>query len=186
MAPKKGVGDLIEAFPAIHRAYPNTRLVLLGDGPSRGNLEQQAANSGLGDRIHFTGFRGNVADLLPAFDIVVQPSISEGLSISLLEGLAAAKPVVACDITGNREVIRSRENGWLVPPSKPSALAAAIRLLLDEPELAGRLGRAAHADCRARFSEDRMVRHILYFYDHPAAAGRSALREDEPTCIRQS
>jgi glycosyltransferase involved in cell wall biosynthesis len=186
LAPKKGAGDLIEAFSAIHQAHPNTRLVLLGDGPSRGDLEQQAARSGLADRIHFIGFRDHVADLLPAFDIVVQPSISEGLSISVLEGLAAAKPVVACDITGNREVIRSRENGLLVPPSNPAALADAICLLLHRPELARSLAAAAHADCRTRFSEHRMVRQILYFYDHLAAARRSVLQEEEPICIRQS
>lgn len=183
LAPKKGIGDLIAAFPEIHRAFPATRLVVLGDGPSRDDLLRQAASTSVSDRIHFLGFRGDIAGVLPAFDVVVQPSISEGLSISVLEGLASAKPVVACDITGNREVIRSGENGLLVPPSDPSSLAAAIRTLLDRPDLARKLATAAVADCRSRFSEHRMVHQILYFYDHLAARRSGALRE-QPICIR--
>jgi glycosyltransferase involved in cell wall biosynthesis len=164
LAPKKGVGDLIQAFPIVHRRFPNTRLVLLGEGPARAELERQAQASGLGDRIHFTGFRDNVPDLLSAFDIVVQPSISEGLSISVLEGLAAGKPTLACDIEGNREILRTGRNGLLVPPSDPASLAAAICSLIEDPQYAGELGLAAQADCRERFSQTRMIEQILDVY----------------------
>jgi glycosyltransferase involved in cell wall biosynthesis len=169
LAPKKGVGDLIQAFPIIRAKFPNTRLVLLGDGPARVELEREAQASGLGDRIHFTGFRDNIPDLLSAFDIVIQPSISEGLSISVLEGLAAGKPMVACDIEGNREIFRAGENGLMVPPSDPNALAAAICSLIEDPQYAAKLGLAAQADCRERFSQTRMVEQILDVYRNLAS-----------------
>lgn len=174
LAPKKGVGDLIQAFPVIHGKFPNTRLVLLGDGPARAALEHEAQASGFGDQIHFTGFRDNIPDLLSAFDIIVQPSISEGLSISVLEGLAAGKPMVACDIEGNREIFRTGENGLMVPPSDPSALAAAICSLIEDPQYAQKLGLAAQTDCRERFSQTRMIEQILDVYRNLASRAVSA------------
>jgi len=183
LAEKKGVEDLIAAFPEIHRTHPNTRLVLLGEGPFRQELEQRAQQTGLADGIHFTGFRDNVPDLLAAFDIIAQPSISEGLSIAVLEAMAAGKPVVACDIQGNREVIASGVTGILTPPSDPAALATAMRFLLDNPSVARKLGIAAQADCYRRFSQERMVRQILGLYDD-TAAGKPAATGD--ICTQQN
>jgi glycosyltransferase involved in cell wall biosynthesis len=165
LAPKKGVEHLIEAFQQIHGFHPRARLVLLGEGPSQLELERQARSTGLGDRIHFLGFRRDVPELLAAFDFIAQPSISEGLSIAILEAMAAGKPLVACDIPGNREIITSGVNGILVPPSDPPALAMAIRSLLDNSAYARMLGETARADCRKRFSHDRMVRQTLSLYD---------------------
>ncbi len=174
LAEKKGVEDLIAAFPEIYRVHPNTRIVLLGEGPFRQELEQRARQTGLGDRIHFTGFRDKVPDLLAAFDIIAQPSISEGLSIAVLEAMAAGKPVVACDIQGNREVIESGVTGILTAPSDPGALATAMRFLLENPQTARKLGIAAQADCYRRFSEERMVQQILGLYDDTAAGKPAA------------
>jgi len=168
-APKKGLEDLIRAFPEIHKAHPKARLVLVGDGPSRPGLEKIAQRIQLGRQIHFTGFRNDIPDLLSAFDVVVQPSISEGLSLSIIEPMAAGKPIVACNIEGNREIITSRVNGLLVPPSDPAALAAAVGLLLKDPEYARALGKAAQDDCRERFSKARMVRQTVKLYDVVAA-----------------
>jgi glycosyltransferase involved in cell wall biosynthesis len=182
LGPKKGFGDLIQAFADIHKSHPNTRLVVIGEGSSRGGLERQARKTGVGDRIHFTGFRNDIPELLGALDILVQPSISEGLSISLLEGMAAGKTLVACDIQGNREVIFDGLNGVLVAPSNPRALAAAIRTLLDNPTRARELGLAAQVDCRKRFSHARMVKEILGLYDSVVSGKRatdSGLRGDQ-------
>lgn len=192
-APKKGVEDLIRAFPEIHRAHPNTRLVLVGEGPSRRGLEEQAQSTVVRDHIHFAGYRRDIPDLLAALDIVVQPSISEGLSLSILEPMAAGKPVVACDIEGNREIICSGQNGLLVPPSSPAALAGAVRWLLDDPAHARALGEAARADCRKRFLKERMVRQILNLYDIVAAGQpvtsvemKSGLLASSPETIRHT
>ena len=165
LVPKKGLEDMIRAFQQIHKFHPRARLVLLGEGPSQIELARQAQSTGLGDRIHFPGFRRNIPELLPAFDIIAQPSISEGLSIAILEAMAAGKPLVACDIPGNREIITSGVNGVLVPPSDPPALAMAIRSLLDKGPYARELGKTAQADCRKRFSQDRMVRQTLNLYE---------------------
>jgi len=175
LSPKKGVEDIIQAFQQVRGLHPHTRLVLLGEGSSRRELEQQARSTGLADRIHFPGFRRDIPELLPAFDIIVQPSISEGLSLAILEGMAAGKPVVACDIPGNREIITSGVNGILVPPSDPHGMAVALRFLLDNPSCARKLSKTALPDCRKRFSQDRMVRQILGLYDallsdHPSPA----------------
>ena len=165
LAPKKGMEDLIEAFRRMHAFHPPARLVILGEGPSNMDLRRQAQSTGVANRIHFAGFRRDIPELLAAFDIIVQPSISEGLSLAILEGMAAGKPVVACDIPGNREILVAGVNGILVPPSDPSALAKAFRWLLDNSEEARRLGEAAHADCRKRFSQERMVVETLRLYD---------------------
>jgi glycosyltransferase involved in cell wall biosynthesis len=184
LAPKKGIGDLIQAFTEIHRSYPHTRLILVGEGPSRSELEHQAKQARVGNRIHFTGFLEDIPNVLAAFDIIVQPSISEGLSISLLEAMAAGRPVVACDITGNREVIAPGVSGILVPPSDPSALAAAIRLLLDDPKHAQELGAAAQAECRTRFTQRRMVSEILGLYDHVAAGNQRFEPQTSPPALQ--
>jgi glycosyltransferase involved in cell wall biosynthesis len=128
-------------------------------------LRREAADSGAGNRIDFAGFRRNVPELLPAFDLVVQPSRWEGLSISLLEAMAAGRPLVACDVQGNRDVIEHGVNGLMVPPLDPAALSAAIVRLLSEPALAKRLGENAARDCRTRFSQQRMVEQTLAIYD---------------------
>jgi glycosyltransferase involved in cell wall biosynthesis len=165
LAPKKGVEDMIQAFQEIHEFHPHARLVILGEGPSQMELKRQAQSTGLADRVHFAGFCRNVPELLAAFDIIAQPSISEGLSLAILEAMAAGKPVVACDIPGNREIITSGVNGILVPPSNPPALAMAFRSLLDNSPYACKLGKTAQTDCRKRFSQDRMVRQTLSLYD---------------------
>jgi glycosyltransferase involved in cell wall biosynthesis len=165
LAPKKGLEDIIQAFEQIHEFHPRARLVLLGEGPSQIELERQAQSTGLGDHIHFLGFCRNVPELLAAFDIIAQPSISEGLSLAILEAMAAGKPLVACDIPGNREIITSGVNGILVQHSDPPALAMTFRSLLDDSPYARRLGKTAQADCRKRFSQDRMVRQTLSLYD---------------------
>ena len=177
LAPKKGIGIAVEAFPEIHRSHPNTSLVVAGEGPARAELEAQARRAGPGGGILFTGFRRDVPELLARFDIAIQPSISEGLSISVLEAMAAAKPLVVCDIPGNRELITPYVNGLLVPPSDPSALAAAVRWMLDHPSEARRFGARAQADCRARFSRERMVRQILQSYDSVAKRVKSSTGE---------
>ena len=91
--------------------------------------------------------------------------------------MAAGKPVVACDIQGNREVIASGVSGILTPPSDPASLATAIRFLLDNPGVARKLGTTARADCTRRFSQERMVRQILGLYDDTAAGKRAATGE---------
>jgi len=165
LAPVKAIEYAVRAMPAVVKKFPNARMVIIGEGPSEADLRREAAESGVADHIVFTGFRRNVPELLAAFDVVVQPSRWEGLSISLLESMAAGKPVVACDVQGNRDVLDHGRNGLMVPPQDPEALASAIVRLLSDSNFAGQLGRNAAQDCRERFSQQRMVEQTLAIYD---------------------
>ncbi len=165
LAPKKGLEYLIPVMPAAIAQFPSIQLVLFGEGPMRKSLCREAARLGVSGHVHFPGFRPDIPQLLAAFDIILQPSLSEGLSISLLEAMAAGRPVIACNIQGNREVIRHGETGLLVPPADSAALSDAIAKVLSDPAAAKTMGRNAAIECRARFSQERMVEQTIAIYD---------------------
>jgi glycosyltransferase involved in cell wall biosynthesis len=112
----------------------------------------------------FTGLRGDVPELLDEVTVSVLPSLSEGLSNAILESMAAGVPVVATAVGGNAEAVMDGVTGLLVPPGDPAALAGAICTLLEDDELATRLGRAGRERVEERFSEKRMVRDTEQFY----------------------
>lgn len=171
---QKGLVYLIRAFPLILRQTPSAHLVVAGEGPLRMELEREAAKSGAGSQIHFLGFRRDVPEMLAAFDVYVQPSLWEGLSISLIEALAAGKPIVATNIEGNREVVDDGMTGLLVPASDPEATARSVNELLGSPGFARTLGLNARCAAEERFSEERMVEQNLKAYD--AVVGRQRHR----------
>jgi glycosyltransferase involved in cell wall biosynthesis len=115
--------------------------------------------------VHFPGFRPDIAQLLAGFDVILQPSLSEGLSISILEAMAAGRPVIACNIQGNREVIRNGETGLLVAPADRAALSEAIVRVLSDPRAAKIMGEKAARECRIRFSQERMIKQTIEIYD---------------------
>ena len=102
-----------------------------------------AADLGLAGRVHFLGQRDDIPDLLAALDIFVLPSHSEGVSLALLEAMAAGLPVIATAVGGLPEVVTDGVNGLLIPPQDPEALAQALARLLDDPALAKKLGENA-------------------------------------------
>jgi len=113
-----------------------------------------------------------VPELLAACDVFALPSLWEGLSISLLEALAAGRPIVATDIDGNREAIEERKTALMVPAADPAGLAAALKEVLTNPRLAATLGHNARLSAQERFSQARMVAQNLAVYDRVVAAGR--------------
>lgn len=131
---------LIEQLPALIASHPATHLVLIGDGPLAQPLSALARARGVSDRVVFAGQRSDVADLTPAFDVFAMPSLTEGLSIALLEACATSLAVVATSVGGNPEIIRHEETGLLVPPADGPALLAALQRLAAEPALRLRLG----------------------------------------------
>ncbi|MFZ0594496.1 MAG: glycosyltransferase family 4 protein [Bryobacteraceae bacterium] len=179
LAPKKGLEYLMAAMPAVIARHPSVHLVLFGEGPLQVELLRQAEQLGISRHIHFPGFRKDIPQLLGGFDVVLQPSLSEGLSISILEAMAAGRPIIACDIQGNREVIRHGKNGLLVPPANAAALAEAIVRILSDPALAKTMGEEAARDCRTRFSQDRMVDETLAVYDRVCRSEVSEAIEPE-------
>ena len=165
----KGVEYFLEAAAAmgqrarIGRAR-NARFLIIGDGGHRKELEQYAARLGLGERVLFTGFRTDVSDVLSALDISVLPSLSEGLSNSLLESMAAGLPVIATNVGGNPEALEDGVTGIIVPPGDAGALARGMTLLLEDPERAAEFGEAARRRVAQRFSIEQMVRETEALY----------------------
>lgn len=154
----KGHVDLLDAL-----APPSNRdaafvLALAGDGPLRPALEAQANNLGIAEKLRFLGVRHDIDRLLLAADIYVQPSLQEGLSIALLEAMAAGLPVIATAVGAAVDVIVDGESGVLVPPNDPVALAAALEELLVDVDKRQRLGRAGRARVAREYSLERMCR----------------------------
>lgn len=146
------VGRLVREknYPLLLRAVtaiPNTELVFVGDGPLRGELEGEA-----GPQVQFLGQRADIAELLAGFDVFALSSSTEGMSIALLEAMAAACPTVVTAVGGNTELIQHEVTGLVVPPDDAAALRAAIERLLDDRGLANRLGAAAREVARQRYS----------------------------------
>jgi glycosyltransferase involved in cell wall biosynthesis len=172
MAPQKGFVYLLRAMPRVLEAVPAARLLLAGEGPLLDELEDEARQSGAGDRIHFLGFRRDIPELLAAFDVFALPSLWEGLSISLIEALAAGKAIVTTDIDGNREVVEHGETALVAPPADVPAFADALRTLLTDRPLAARLAANARRSAETRFSVERMVEQNLAVYDTVTATER--------------
>ncbi|MEE2792285.1 MAG: glycosyltransferase [Acidobacteriota bacterium] len=162
--PIKGHRYLIGAIPEVVRAYPEARFVLAGDGQSRSAAEGLVEQLGVGDRVTFTGEISDSLELMRASDLVVLPSVSEGLPITLIEAMALARPVVTTDVGGIPEVVEDGVTARVVPSRSPAALAGAMLELLDAPERARRLGAAASMVARERFSADQMVRRTEDLY----------------------
>lgn len=161
---QKGLEFLIQAAVLLGPAFPDLRVVLVGDGEERSTLEKQARSVGVEDRVHFLGVRMDIPDLLGAFDIYALPSRWEGLPMAVLEAMAAGLPVVASGVGGLPTAIRDGQEGLLVPPEDPAALAAALERLLADPELRRRMGSAAKQRYEADFTLQVMTRRYEALY----------------------
>src|SRR5262249_39705450 len=140
------------------------RLHIAGDGPCRAELERQAARLGLGEAVRFLGAVRDVPALLGGARLFVLPSLSEGVSLTLLEAVARGLPGVAAAVGGNPEVVADGETGLLVPPRDPPALARAVLDLWTRPESCARLGRAGRRRAEALFDVRRMVARYEALY----------------------
>jgi glycosyltransferase involved in cell wall biosynthesis len=165
LAEQKGLEYLVRAAPLLVKATPPITILLAGEGPLRQSLSALAKQLGVTDRVKFTGFRSDVGDLLAAADLVALPSLWEGLSISLLEAMAAGKAIVTTSIGSNREVTRDGAAAVLIQPKDPPALATAIRSLANDSERRKSLGRRAREEQQARYTLDRMLDAYLAEYD---------------------
>ncbi len=159
--PQKGLDYLLEAVALV----PEAIFIIAGEGPERPKLEKQVKNSNLGGRVIFLGFRRDIPDLLAGCDLFVLPSLFEGLPLSILEAMAAGKPVIATKIGGTDEAVIQEETGLLVPPGDAAALAGAIRRLLAEPELARQFGQSGKKRVYKEFSAQAMVRKTVQIYN---------------------
>src|SRR6185295_14480221 len=151
LEPVKDLPTLLKAVAIARRARPELRLRVVGDGSERSNLERLAQSLGLAEAVSFLGERRDVAEILSGASTFVSSSITEGVSLTLLEAMAVGLPVVATAVGGNPEVAVEGVTAALVPPGDPEALAAAIVATAGDPARAAEMGRAARARVECHF-----------------------------------
>ena len=170
LCPVKGQRELILAAHEIRNKCVEAKFIILGEdlefnGNYRNELEQLAGQLGLDGCVQFFGFRHNAAVLMHAFELFVLPSWIEGLPVTILEAMAAGKPVVATPVGGVPELVVEGVTGLLVPPRAPERLARAILDLLQQPDVAQEMGRNGRNRVRQHYSQRRMLTQVLSLYE---------------------
>jgi len=160
----KGHKELFEAMASLKERHP-VHALIVGGGRRIDEIRALAASLGLAGEVHFLGPRRDVPDLLTAMDIFVLPSYSEGVSLALLEAMAAGLPVIATAVGGTPEVVTDGENGLLIPPRDAEALARALERLMGAPDFAKKLGQNARKHVREHYSLERLGREINAIYE---------------------
>lgn len=156
--PNKGHASLLAAFEKVFQTYQNVILLLVGDGPEKSRLKMHIQNYRSKDQIFFLGVRRDVPDILKGSDCFVLPTAFEGMSNALLEAMATGLSVITTDIPENRELIKEKHNGILVPVQNNKALEEALLFLHDHPEERRRLGNNAQAFIQQSFSLEETER----------------------------
>lgn len=157
MVPVKCHDDLVAAFAVLHRQHPEARLLLIGDGPLRDAIKRQVSGLGLDDAVLLPGNREDIDAVLPAMDIAVLSSSSEGMSNALLEAMACGLPVIATAVGANTQLVADGGNGLLSPPRMPELLARSMLALAGSPARRQAMGAASRARVVASHSLGRMV-----------------------------
>ena len=155
---------LITAFSKISPLFPQSKLLIVGEGRLRPNLEKLCEEFGLEDRVLFLSHRRDVPSILNLLDIFILPSRSEGCSLSILEAMAAGKAVVATNVGGNPELVLNGQTGLLVPPSQPDKLAEKMIFLLKNEELRKKMGGEGKKRVKERFSRESMIKNYEELY----------------------
>ncbi|HLY24670.1 MAG TPA: glycosyltransferase family 4 protein [bacterium] len=169
LAPVKGVRYLIEAMPRVRDAVPAATAVIVGDGPERAKLQARASALGLNGAVKWLGLRTDVPEIMSLADVVVLPSLNEGMGRVVVEAFAAGRPVVGSRVSGIQDLVADGETGYLVPSGDPRAIAEAVVCCLRDPERARAMGISAQRTAAA-FSAERMVAKIDALYARLLAA----------------
>jgi glycosyltransferase involved in cell wall biosynthesis len=173
---QKGHAYLFEAWPSVVSEFPDARLLVVGDGSLRARLEARARELEVAGSVIFAGFRADIPRVLDAIDVLVLPSLYEGMPLTAIEASAMGRPVVATAVDGTPEVIREARTGRLVAPADPLALSRAIRGVLRDPLGAQRMGRAGRDFVLDRFDLDRQVANTARVYREVAGVSRAMRR----------
>ena len=176
----KDLVTLLQAVALVLRDAPDFRLLIAGDGPCKYELQQLASELKLTSHVQFVGAVHDVPSLLRQARLYVLSSISEGVSLTLLEAMASGLPVVATRVGGTPEVVADGVTGLLVPPRDPPALAAALLRLHRDHPLASRLGAAGRRRVVESFDIGRMVAGYEELYVDPKEGRQSLKRERSP------
>lgn len=171
----KGYDVLLAAVPQVLARHPGAHFVIVGAGADSEALQGQARALGVAASMTFAGARTDVVEVLKTFDLFVSPSRWEGLPTVVLEAIAAGLPVVATDISGNRELIQHGTSGLLTPPEDPAALSAAILAMMTGQVPAAEMAARARERARALYSIDAVATRYADFYCQLSALGRTAV-----------
>jgi glycosyltransferase involved in cell wall biosynthesis len=164
LEPQKGHSVLLRALPAVVDRFPTVRVICLGEGSLRQELEAQTERLGLAGTVRFVGFQADVRGWLALADLTILPSLWEGLPLAAIESLAAGRPVVATAVDGTPEVVWDGYTGLTVPPGEAAPLASAICTLLAQPDERRRLGLAGHRLVTEHFHASRQIRQTEDLY----------------------
>lgn len=180
LSKQKGIHILVEAFARFQSENLSARLLLVGDGPLRNRVENLARKLRVESRVSITGFRDDVAQMLSAMDLFVMTSLWEGLSRSLVEAMYAKIPVIATDVGGTSDAVKTGETGWLVPPDDIDSVASAMKEAVADPQKCARLAGSAHAWAVSAFDLRKMLLSISSMYLE--AAGTLSGEDSRPAC----
>ena len=175
LSEQKAPLDLADAFARIRESHPAARLVIVGDGPLRGRVEERLRELGSAGHALLTGLRRDVPELMGIFDVFVLTSLWEGLPRVLPQAMASGLPIVCTGADGSGEAVRDGENGFLVPRGDPAALAAAVARLLGDAPLRRQMGMAGQRRA-PEFGAARMVEQLDALYRRLLASKRPAER----------
>ena len=164
--PLKGHKYLIESAPAVVKAFPNVKFLLIGDGILKEELKSEVRRLGLESRFIFSGLakREEIPELISVMDVLVHTSVREGLARVLPQALACGKPAISFDIDGAREVVIPGKTGFLVPPEDTPALSKAIIDALSDTARLAEMGQAGRSLVAPVFSAETMVDKIDNLY----------------------
>lgn len=164
LSPEKNVETLLRSLPEVIKWVPAFRLQIIGDGPSRANLELLARHLNIGKHVDFIGQSSDVPGRLREASMLVLPSWTEGISLALLEAMAIGLPVIASRVGGNPEVIARDEMGLLVSPRDAAGMAEAIVRVASDGALANGLGQEARRRVERAFNIRNMIRAYEQLY----------------------
>jgi len=165
LQPVKDQECLILAVASLRRRWPALHLALIGDGVSRPALEALSRRMGVSDVVHFTGVQPNEPNLHHLFDVSALCSLNEAFPNSIVEAMAAARPIIATHVGGIPDAITDGETGRLVRPRSPESIAGVLEQLMRSPEGARRLGAGAQERARARYHGDRVIAQLEGLYE---------------------
>ena len=186
LLPIKGPMNLLKAMEVVWHDLPDVQLVFIGKGDLDLDLRTEAINGSGKGLVKFLGWREDIHEIMPIFDIFVLPSMNEGMGRVLVEAMAARKPIVASNVGGIPDLVKHEHNGLLVPPGDEKALADAIKKLLNNPEKSKRMGQRGQQIC-GQFSLEAMVSKLDHLYQELLESNLSPqtplrrLRLDKPS-----
>ncbi len=160
LSQEKGIEYLIHASSMLEKAIIPIKILLIGDGPQKETLKALAKENGLGTKVFFPGFQSDIEEWIPALDVFILPSFTEGTPMSLLEAMAYGIPVVASAVGGVPKIIDSGKTGILVSPGRPKEIRDNIVRLYDNPSLRNKIGKAGQQKVKEEFDVESWARQI--------------------------